>query len=146
MNHIEPQNDFKKYLPSTFSTVLIWSLPCVTISAVLDAVEIISEYVVRYDAASEAALRLFLCLLSLWGVVCFHPSSPTAFCELDYHTHINSHLDSNYECQQVTWTIESKQPLFGSIIGMLEVQLLYFSIILLYPRPVVWHLLSAGYE
>lgn len=120
--------DHKKSLPSTVSTALIWNFPCVTISAVLDAVEIISESVAAAMEASEAALHLFTCLLSLRGVACSRPPSPAASHESDTHTHTHKlppHLVG--KCQQVTWTIQQKQFLcFSCDDGELWVELLCF--------------------
>lgn len=50
----------KKYLPWILSSLLIWTVPRVTILAVLDVAEIISDGVFCWrDGASEAVLHLF---------------------------------------------------------------------------------------
>lgn len=83
--------DHKKSLPSTVSTALTWNLPCVTISAVLDVVEIISENVA---AAMERAKQRCTCLpaRSPCGVWPVHVPHHLLHLMSLTHTHINSHL------------------------------------------------------
>ena len=123
--------DHKKSLPSTVSTALTWNLPCVTISAVLDVVEIISENVA---AAMGREMQRCACLpvcspCGVWPVhVPHHPlhlMSPT-----HTHTHTHTHKLPPHlvgKCQQVTWTILQRQFLCCPCDGELWVELPHYT-------------------
>lgn len=76
--HLKMNNS--KYLPSTLSSPLIWNLPCVTMSAVLEVVVIISACVFYL---MEWIKQRCTCLFCLWGVA----YSPSLYHYVSSHTH-----------------------------------------------------------
>lgn len=135
-------------LPSTLSESLIWSLPCVTISVVLQVVEIIRVSVSVWWGDCCSAALVYSPVLPV-GVADSCPSSRAA--PHDVHT---THTYQLLVCE--SWTerappsnmIPGASPGPGAAEGseMPNVQLWRVAAMLLQPRPAVWHLLSAGYE
>lgn len=139
--------DHKEHLPSTFSSALIWSLPCVTMSAVLEAVEIISSCVF---CVMEWVKQRCTCLAVYCPSGVRLISIPHRLLLFIGRTHKRSHgvwlWHSPSGCHQVTWATGPNQPPRRSRTGQLKVQLSFVLLMLLHSSPGGWHLSTTGYE